>query len=169
MLDALLARLSRLVAGTLIRQIKAGADAVQVFDTWAGLLPRREWQRLARPHLCALLETVRRAGAKVILFLHRGPHLVEDYAGLPAAALAVDGGVDLPALQRRHGHRLAVQGNIDPAVLAAGASETRAAAETLLRDVRPMGHIVNLGHGILPQTPLESVDALVEAVHAEAA
>ena len=168
-LDALLTRLSRLVADTLIRQVKAGADAVQVFDTWAGLLPRREWERLVRPHLRALLETVRRAGAKVILFLHRAPHLVESYASLPADALAVDGGVDLPALQRRHGHRLALQGNIDPAVLVAGARETRTVAEALLRDVRPTGHIVNLGHGILPQTPLESVDALVEAVHAEAA
>jgi uroporphyrinogen decarboxylase len=75
--------------------------------------------------------------------------------------------MDLGQLQRAHTER-AVQGNIDPAVLLAGAGATRATAERLLAEVAPRGHIVNLGHGILPTTPIESVEALIEVVHGEA-
>ena len=166
-LDDLLGRLSRLMAGYLIRQGEAGADAVQVFDSWAGLLSRSDWERLVRPHLEAMLETVGAAGVKRILFVQNAPHLVDDYAELPAEALGVDWRVDLAALQRRHGGRRAVQGNIDPAVLAAGPEAVRAAAGKLLGRVDRAGHVVNLGHGILPGTPLESVEALVDAVHGE--
>lgn len=166
-LDDLLGRLSRLMAGYLIRQGEAGADAVQVFDSWAGLLSRSDWERLVRPHLEAMLETVGAAGVKRILFVQNAPHLVDDYAELPAEALGVDWRVDLAALQRRHGGWRAVQGNIDPAVLAAGPEAVRAAAGKLLGRVDRAGHVVNLGHGILPGTPLESVEALVDAVHGE--
>ena len=166
-LDDLLGRLSRLMAGYLVRQGEAGVDAVQVFDSWAGLLSRTDWERLIRPHLEAMLETVGAAGVKRILFLQNAPHLVDAYAELPAEVLAVDWRVDLADLQRRHGRRRAVQGNIDPAVLTAGAGAARTAARDLLARVEPAGHIVNLGHGILPGTPLESVEALVDAVHAE--
>ena len=166
-LDDLLGRLSRLMAGYLVRQGEAGADAVQVFDSWAGLLSRSDWERLIRPHLEAMLETVGAAGVKRILFVQNAPHLVEAYAELPAEVLAVDWRVDLADLQRRHGRRRAVQGNLDPAVLTAGADAARAAAAELLGRVEPAGHIVNLGHGILPGTPIESVEALVDAVHAE--
>ena len=168
-LDDLLGRLSRLMAGYLVRQGEAGADVVQVFDSWAGLLARSDWERLVRPHLEAMLHTVGAAGVKRILFVQNAPHLVDGYAELPAEALAVDWRVDLAALQRRHGRRKAVQGNIDPAVLAAGAWAARAAAGELLGRVGRVGHIVNLGHGILPGTPIESVEALVEAVHGEPA
>ena len=166
-LDRLLAHLSRLLAGYLIRQGEAGADAVQIFDSWAGLLSRADWERLVRPHLQAMLDAVGEAGVKRILFLQNAPHLVESCASLPVEALAVDWRVDLAALQRRHRGRLATQGNVDPAILAAGPDATRAAAAKLLDEVDPTGHIVNLGHGILPQTPIESVEALVEAVHGE--
>ena len=166
-LDDLLGRLSRLMAGYLVRQVEAGADAVQVFDSWAGLLSRSDWERLIRPHLEAMLETVGAAGVKRILFVQNAPHLVDGYAELPAEVIAVDWRVDLAALQRRHGRRRAVQGNIDPAVLAAGPDAVRAAAGDLLGRVDRVGHVVNLGHGILPGTPLESVEALVDAVHGE--
>ncbi len=166
-LDDLLGRLSRLMAGYLVRQGEAGVDAVQVFDSWAGLLSRSDWERLIRPHLEAMLETVGAAGVKRILFVQNAPHLVDAYAELPAEVLAVDWRVDLADLQRRHGRRRAIQGNIDPAVLTAGADAARAAAAELLGRVEPAGHIVNLGHGILPGTPIESVEALVDAVHRE--
>ena len=166
LLEKLLARLSSLMGDYLLLQARAGADAVQIFDSWAGLLSLSAWQRLIRPHLLALLERVGAAGVPRILFLQNAPHLVEAYANLPAEVLGVDWRVDLPALQRRHPRR-AVQGNIDPAALTAGAAVTRAAALALLASVAPTGHIVNLGHGILPQTPLESVEALVDVVHSE--
>ncbi len=167
-LERLLARLSRLMADYLIRQGQAGAHAVQIFDSWAGLLPHAAWQRLVRPHLESMLVTVGDAGIKRILFVNNAPHLVEAYAELPAEALAVDWRIDLRALQDRHGHRRAVQGNLDPAILTAGPEPTRTAAKTLLNQVHARGHIVNLGHGVLPNTPVESVAALVETVRGEA-
>ncbi len=166
-LDALLARLADLMVHYLLNQARAGADAVQIFDSWAGLLSLADWERLIRPHLQALLEAVGNAGIPRILFLQNAPHLVEAYADLPAEVLAVDWRVDLAAVQSRFQDRRAVQGNIDPAILLGGAAPTRAAVTELLQRVDALGHIVNLGHGILPDTPLESVEALIETVHNE--
>src|SRR5690606_11390233 len=165
LLDALLARLSRHMAEYLLAQAEAGADAVQIFDSWAGVLSLEDWETLIRPHLTSLLDAVGKAGVPRILFVQNAPHLIDAYASLPAEVLAVDWRVSLSALQRRYAGR-AVQGNIDPAVLLAGPDATRNAAERLLASVDPLGHIVNLGHGILPATPIESVEALIEAVHA---
>ena len=165
-LETLLGKLADAMAVYLIDQARAGADAVQVFDSWAGLLSLPDWERLIRPHLRALLQTVGEAGVPRILFLQNAPHLLDAYASLPAEVLAVDWRVDIAEVQRRYPDR-AVQGNIDPAILLGGAAPSRAAAANLLRRVKPRGHIVNLGHGILPKTPLESVDALVSAVHEE--
>ncbi len=166
LLDALLARLSSLQVDYLLQQAAAGADAVLIFDSWAGLLSRASWERLIRPHLQALLEAVGKAGVPRILFLQNAPHLMDAYASLPAEVLGVDWRIDLSDLAKRYPQR-AVQGNLEPAILTAGPEATRAAAEELLAATAPRGHIVNLGHGILPQTPLASVAALVEAVHSE--
>jgi uroporphyrinogen decarboxylase len=166
LLHKLLARLSSLMAEYLVRQARAGADAVQIFDSWAGLLSVRSWETLIRPHLQNLLEAVGAAGVPRILFLQNAPHLMDAYARLPCEVLAVDWRIDLAELQARYPDR-AVQGNLDPAILTAGGATTRAAAEELLATVNRTGHIVNLGHGILPHTPLDSVAALVAAVHSE--
>jgi uroporphyrinogen decarboxylase len=139
---------------------------VQIFDSWAGLLSRASWEKLIRPHLTTLLEAVGRSGIPRILFLQNAPHLVDAYASLPAEVLGVDWRVDLSELQKRYPQR-AVQGNLEPAILTAGADATRAAAVELLATTAARGHIVNLGHGILPHTPLASVEALVAAVHSE--
>jgi uroporphyrinogen decarboxylase len=166
LLDRLLATLSNLMADYLIAQHAAGADAVQVFDSWAGLLSLADWRRLIEPHLRYLLERVGDAGVPRILFLQNAPHLVDAYAGLPAEVLATDWRIDLGELQQQYPDR-AVQGNIDPAVLLAGPDATRAAARQLLASVAATGHIVNLGHGILPTTPIASVEALMETVGGE--
>lgn len=166
LLDRLLARLTNLQIDYLRAQAAAGADAVQIFDSWAGLLSRASWEKLIRPHLTTLLEAAGRSKIPRILFLQNAPHLVDAYASLPAEVLGVDWRVDLAELQRRYPQR-AVQGNLEPAILTAGPSATRAAAKELLASTGARGHIVNLGHGILPQTPLASVEALVEAVHSE--
>jgi uroporphyrinogen decarboxylase len=100
------------------------------------------------------------------VFLQNAPHLVDAYAALPAEALATDWRLDLGELQRRYPER-AVQGNIDPALLLAGPDATRTATEALLERVDATGHIVNLGHGILPTTPIASVEALLQTVKEE--
>ena len=118
-------------ASTCSQQAAAGADAVQIFDSWAGLLSRASWERLIRPHLHSLLEAVGKAGVPRILFLQNAPHLMDAYASLPAEVLGVDWRIDLPDLARRYPQR-AVQGNLEPAILTAGAEATRAAARELL-------------------------------------
>jgi uroporphyrinogen decarboxylase len=166
LLGALLGKLTNLMADYLIAQHEAGADAVQIFDSWAGLLSLADWRRLIEPHLKQLLERLGAAGVPRILFLQNAPHLVDAYAGLPAEALATDWRLDLGELQRRYPDR-AVQGNIDPAILLAGPEPTRAATSALLGSVEAAGHIVNLGHGILPTTPIASVEALIGTVEEE--
>lgn len=168
LLSALLSHLTELAVRYVQAQVAAGADAIQLFDTWAGVLSLEDWTRLVRPHLVRFLDATRSLGAPRILFVQDAPHLVDAYAALPAEALAVDWRQDLGALRERVGPERALQGNLDPAVLLAGPDATRAAAGALLRRVPRRGHIVNLGHGIMPETPIESVHALVEVVHAEA-
>jgi uroporphyrinogen decarboxylase len=167
LLDVLLGKLTDVMSDYLLAQYTAGADAIQIFDSWAGLLSQHQWRRVIRPHLLALLQRLGAAGVPRILFLQNAPHLVDCYAELPAEVIATDWRVDLAALQRRYPDK-AVQGNLDPALLLAGAEVTRSAGRSLLQQVSARGHIMNLGHGILPNTPLESVQALVDLVHEEA-
>lgn len=166
-LTSLMERLADLVVAYAKDQVEAGADAVQIFDSWAGLLCLRDWERLSRPYLLKVLEGIAGTGVPRILFFQDAPHLVDAYAALPAEAVSVDWRTDVPALQRRLNGSKAVQGNLDPALLLAGPETTAAAARDLLQRVAPRGHVFNLGHGILPDTPLASVEALVEAVHGE--
>ena len=168
LLGELLEHLARLCGEYLLAQARAGAAAVQVFETWSGLLSAADWRRLVAPHLRTLLERAGEAGVPRILFLQDAPHLVEAAAELPAEALAVDWRVDLPTLRRRPGPDRPLQGNLDPALLLAGAEATARAAAALLARMPARGHIVNLGHGLLPDTPLESIEALVRTVHEEA-
>jgi len=167
LLGELMQRLARLVTAYAIEQAKAGAAAIQIFDTWGGVLSRPDWERLVRPHLVSILDGLGAARVPRIVFLQNAPHLVESYAALPAECVAVDWRVDLAELQRRVAGEKAVQGNLDPAVLHGGPEATRVAAKALLDRVNPVGHIMNLGHGILPDAPIESVEALIEVVHAE--
>lgn len=165
----LMERLARLAADYLIEQARAGADAVQVFDTWAGLISRTTWEAHVRPHLVALLEEIGRAGVPRILFINDAPHLMDAIAGLPFEALACDWRLELGAVKKLVGESRAVQGNLDPAVLHAGPEATVRATRELLSGVPQRGHVVNLGHGITPEAPIESVQALIETVHAEKA
>jgi len=165
LLDDLLGRLVRLSAKYLVAQARAGADAVQVFETWSGLLSAADWNRIVKPHLRTLLEAVSEAGVPRILFVQEAPHLVDQTLDLPADGFSFDWRIDLKSVRERIPATTAIQGNIDPAILLAGPQATTAAATELLRQVPATGHIVNLGHGILPATPIESVEALVDVVH----
>jgi uroporphyrinogen decarboxylase len=167
LLNALMTRLTDLVIEYVHAQVEAGADAVQFFDTWAGVLSVDTWSRLVRPHLARLVDATSMLGVPRILFLQDASHLVPHYAQLPSEALAVDWREDLAALRASIGPEKALQGNLDPAILLAGPAATRAAAKALLERVPSRGHIVNLGHGITPEAPIDSVHALIEAVHAE--
>ena len=105
LLDRLLARLTNLQIDYVRAQAKAGADAIQVFDSWAGLLSRASWEKLIRPHLTTLLEALGRSKIPRILFLQNAPHLMDAYASLPCEVLGVDWRVDIADLQRRYPER----------------------------------------------------------------
>ncbi len=168
LLHALLSRLTDLVIDYVHAQVAAGADAVQFFDTWAGLLAPSDWTVLVRPHLARILDATASLGVPRILFIQDASHLVPLYAALPSEGLALDWREDLAALRQRVGPARALQGNLDPAILVAGPEPTRRAARALLARVPARSHVVNLGHGITPEASITSVEALVRAVHEEA-
>lgn len=167
LVSALLGKLTTLGIRYVTEQVAAGADAIQIFDTWAGVLSLAEWTRTVRPHLARLVAETAALGVPRILFVQDAPHLIDAYASLGGEAIAVDWREDLPALRRRLGPARTIQGNLDPAILLAGPDATRTAATALLAAMPARGHVMNLGHGILPETPIKSVQALIDVVHQE--
>lgn len=167
LLRALLEKLTTLAVRYVTKQVEAGADAVQIFDTWGGVLSLADWTRIVRPHLVRFFEATQPLGVPRIMFVQDAPHLVDAYASLESEALAVDWREDLAALRARVPAAKALQGNLDPAVLLAGPEPTTRAVRALLARMPARGHIVNLGHGIMPETPIDSVHALIAAVHDE--
>lgn len=167
LLCALLEKLTTLVVQYVTEQVRAGAEAIQLFDTWGGVLSLADWTRLVRPPLVRFFEATQSLSVPRIMFVQDAPHLVDAYAALSSEALAVDWREDLAALRSRLPDSKALQGNLDPAVLLAGPEPTRRAVRTLIDRVPARGHIVNLGHGIMPETPIDSVHAFIDAVHQE--
>jgi uroporphyrinogen decarboxylase len=168
--DALMGRLARAITIYLNAQIDAGAQLVQVFDSWAGCLGTDDYRRFVLPHARSVIESIR-PGVPVVHFATGNsallPLMVDAFGKKPRdAVVGVDWRVRLDDAWRTIGYDRAIQGNLDPAVLLAEPREIRYRVKELLRQAahRP-GHIFNLGHGVLPQTPVENVLALVDAVH----
>jgi len=162
---ALMERLARIVSAYLNAQIAAGADAVQLFDSWVGCLAPADYRTHVLPHVRALLAALR-PGTPAIHFGTGTAGLLEAMRAAGGDVIGLDWRVDLDAGWARVGHDVAVQGNLDPTALLAPIPEIRARAAAVLGQAagRP-GHIFNLGHGILPETPVDHVRALVDAVH----
>ena len=163
---ALLGRLARSVTKYLIAQVHAGADCVQLFDSWAGCLHPDDYRRYVLPHTKAVVDGVSAAGAPFINFATGNPALLPLLGESGGDVIGIDWRVRLDDAWRTVGYDKAVQGNLDPAVLLSTPDGIRRRAADILAEAagRP-GHIFNLGHGVLPQTPVENVLALVEAVH----
>jgi uroporphyrinogen decarboxylase len=166
----LLEKIARVTAGYLKAQIAAGVAAVQLFDTWAGELAAREYREFALPATQLLIGEMDIAlnesnnyVTPVILYSKATGHLLKEVATSGATVLSVDWRVDLAELRRKIGPEIALQGNIDPCVmLGKEADIVRAVGETLSA-TGGRGHILNLGHGILPTTPVENAQAFVRA------
>jgi uroporphyrinogen decarboxylase len=147
-------------------QIAAGAQAVQIFDSWVGLLGADQYERFAGRHVRALISGVRDLGVPVIYFANGAPHLVEQAAATGADVLGLCWRTPLDQAARRVGSGVALQGNLDPhALFAQPDTIARLAADVVARGRAAAGHVMNLGHGILPDTPIAAVEALVAAVH----
>lgn len=162
---ALLGRLARSVALYLNAQIAAGAQAVQIFDSWVGCLGVDDYRRYVLPHTKAIIDAIQ-PGVPVINFATGNPALLPLLAEAGGDVIGIDWRVRLDDAWRTVGYDKAVQGNLDPVVLLTEPDEIRRRAAEVLRQAggRP-GHIFNLGHGVLPQTSPEHVHALIDFVH----
>jgi len=167
LLRALQAKLTDVIVDYLNAQIAAGAQVVQLFDTWAGLLAPAEYREWVLPVHAEIVARVHRDRAPLILYVNNGAHVVEEMAQSGADVLSLDWRVDIAAAARSVGRTASLQGNLDPCAL----HQTR---EQIFRSVRAIaaaaaparGHILNLGHGCLPDTPVEGVRAFTDAARA---
>jgi len=166
---ALMERLARSVTVYLNAQIAAGARAVQLFDSWVGCLGVDDYREFVLPFVEQVVRGIT-GGVPVISFATGNPQLLPLLAESGAAVIGVDWRVRLDDAWRMIGHDRAIQGNLDPTALLADAAELRRRAVDILDLAagRP-GHIFNLGHGVLPQTPVDSARALVDIVHEHSA
>lgn len=163
--DALMERLVDATAIYLNAQAAAGAQALQVFDSWVGTLSPADYRRFVQPHLARLFARL----DPTVPAIHFGTDtgsLLELQRDAGGAVIGLDWRVELDTAWRRLGDGVAVQGNLDPTVLLSSRSEiTRQARRILAEAAGRPGHIFNLGHGILPATPVDNVLALVDFVH----
>jgi len=163
--NRLMARLAKDVAEYLNCQISAGAQAVQLFDSWAGCLTPADYEQFVLPHTKAVIDAIT-PGTPVIHFSTGTAGLLKQVRAAGGDVIGVDWRVNLDEAWAAVGHDVALQGNLDPVALFASPKEIKArAADILRRAAGRAGHIFNLGHGVLPETPVENVIALVEAVH----
>jgi uroporphyrinogen decarboxylase len=158
----LLEKIAHATAVYLRAQIAAGATAVQLFDTWAGELDFASYRDFEWPATQLLLSELA-ADVPVILFAKNSGHLLDLLVTTGASVLSVDWRQDLAALRERFGRRVALQGNVDPCVLLGPPEAIARSAREAVRQTRGIGHILNLGHGILPETPVENALEFVRA------
>ncbi len=162
----LMEKLTRLVTGYLKAQIEAGAQTVQLFDTWAGLLSPADYQEFALPYNRAVVRELAHTGVPIIYFSTGTDGMLELIGQTEAGVIGVDWRIDLGEAWRRVGPDVAIQGNLDPVALLGQWPELEKRAAAVLRSAggRP-GHIFNLGHGVLQGTPVDNVRRLVDFVH----
>jgi uroporphyrinogen decarboxylase len=166
---ALLDRLAGIVGRYLAAQARAGAAALQLFDSWVGCLSPDDYRRYVLPHSRRAIQLAAAGGVPIIHFGTGTATLLEDMAEAGGEVIGVDWRMPLDAAWERFPDR-AIQGNLDPVALFAPRAELRNRVMDVLDRARERpGHIFNLGHGILPQTPVDNVRAVVETVHEWAA
>jgi len=162
----LLSRLTELVGHYLAAQAAAGADALQLFDSWVGCLSPQDYREFVQPHSRRALELASASRVPVIHFGTGTAPFLEDFAAAGGDVIGVDWRVELDRAWARIGAGRAIQGNLDPvALLGPGPGLEVRVRDVLTRAAGRHGHIFNLGHGVLPDTPVEAVRRVVEIVH----
>jgi uroporphyrinogen decarboxylase len=142
-------------------QIDAGAAAVQLFDTWCGELHLEDYEKFALPAVQQVISGIS-GKVPVIYYTKASNHLMSAVARSGATVLSVDWRADLATLRRTLGPKIALQGNVDPAILLGPTGKIREATESALSALDGIGHILNLGHGIFKQTPVENARLFIE-------
>jgi uroporphyrinogen decarboxylase len=163
--DALMGKLVAVTAAYSAEQVRAGADAIQIFDSWVGCLSVEDYRRYVLPHVTGMVKQLKKTGVPIIYFGTDSATLLPAMKETGADVIGLDWRIPLDEGWERLDYKSAVQGNLDPVLLFADWKELKSRAEEILRlaDGRP-GHIFNLGHGILPETPVENVKNLAEFV-----
>ena len=151
-------------------QIEAGAQVVQLFDTWAGELSAADYEEFALPYEQKVFERIHRgpSGLSVpaILYINGCSHILEKMVESGANVLSIDWRIDLAEARRRVDDKVALQGNLDPCELLGTPETITESVKEILRKGGGLGHIVNLGHGILPMVPVENARAFIDAAKA---
>jgi uroporphyrinogen decarboxylase len=159
-------RLARVVSAFVVAQVEAGAQAIQIFDSWVGALSAEDYREFALPHTAQVFAALQPTGVPTIHFGTGTSTILPELAEAGGDVIGIDWRLPLDVAWQQVGPDRAVQGNLDPTVLLGPRHRLLRAADDVLRRAagRP-GHIFNLGHGILPATPLEHVQALARFVH----
>ena len=166
--DELMRRLGAISLAHLRGQAEAGATVLQLFDSWVGALDRDDYRRAVQPHTARVIEGLAGLDVPVIHFGVGTGHLLEAMRDAGGDAIGVDHRVPLDEAWRAIGHDRAIQGNLDPvALLGPWDVVARKAMDVLARAEGRPGHVFNLGHGVLPETPVEHLQRLVDLVHDE--
>jgi uroporphyrinogen decarboxylase len=159
-------RLARVVSAFVVAQVDAGAEAIQIFDSWVGALSADDYREFARPHTQAVFAALQPTGVPTIHFGTGTSAILPQLAEAGGDVIGVDWRVPIDVAWEQLGPERAVQGNLDPTLLLGPRHRFLRAAEDILQRVGGRaGHVFNLGHGILPATPLEHVQVLARFVH----
>jgi uroporphyrinogen decarboxylase len=168
--DELMRKLVAVTVEYSAEQIRAGADVIQIFDSWVGCLSVEDYRRYVLAHVTGMVKCLQKTGAPIIYFGTGTATLLPAIKEIGTEVIGLDWRVPLDEGWSSLGHGCAVQGNLDPVLLFAGWKELKSRAEDILqRAGRRPGHIFNLGHGILPETPVESVKNLARFVQEHSA
>jgi uroporphyrinogen decarboxylase len=163
-LHRLLGMLADTVTQYLNAQIEAGAQVVQLFDSWGGIVSRQLYGEFIHPYHVRIIEGLNREKAPVILYVNGSRGLLDKMAETGADVVGVDWLTSLSDARKQTGNHVALQGNLDPNALYTKPEVLRSLVETMLAEGGSQGYICNLGHGILPTTPIENVQVMVDAV-----
>ncbi len=146
-------------------QISAGAEAIQIFDTWAGLLSYDDFKQFSLRYLQKVVSGLNRENIPIIVFAKGSGIFYQDLLETKADVISIDWNANLPVIKREIGSQAAVQGNLDPYILYSNRDSIRNCVKKLLDSMKPYdGYIFNLGHGILPDIPFDNIRFLVDSV-----
>lgn len=167
-LHQLLEKTTSTVIDYVVSQIHAGAEAIQIFDTWAGSLSEKEYALFSFPYTKRIMDQIKKAGVPSILYVNGGGLLVDLMVDTGTDVISLDWRTDIKKIRDKYGRRVSIQGNLEPCVLFADSKTIRTEVKNILEKYgQGSGHIFNLGHGILPDTPIENAREMIRAVHEE--
>lgn len=164
--NQLLEKITATVIEYLTAQIRAGAQAVQIFDSWAGILAPYDYENVIFPYVKTAVKALKKFDVPVIYFANDCAGILKIVKKCGADVIGIDWRVDMHKAVKKIGKKAAVQGNLDPCVLFAPQAHIEERVQDVLNNAEgASGHIFNLGHGILPETPVENAQFMVDAVH----